>query len=207
MNAIDNRKRGFGSAGLQRPNPSCVARGPFSDGASIRCYVMIEGRKVRVALSTTIAHSLMFHLADQPPLPSVLLHHHHDFAPTLGLEREFQGADPPRAHGHPLDPRRVRVQAPASSPRRRSTLHEPRSAFPAARSPLRERCRWQDNGCQGQHARGGNVEGGTGAAPSHLDSGRVKTSRGGERLQSAKSGVWDREFRTGEKRPGQCTDH
>lgn len=52
LNAIDNRKRGFGSAGLQRPNPSCVARGPFSNGASIRCYVMIGGRKVRFALPT-----------------------------------------------------------------------------------------------------------------------------------------------------------
>lgn len=142
---------------------------------------MIGGRKVRFALPTPIALSLMF--LDQPPLPSVLLHHHHDFAPTLGHERVCRGADPPRAPWHPLDPRRVRIQAPASSPRRRSVLHEPRSAFPAARSPLRERCRWQDDGRQGQHARGGTVEGGTGAAPRRLDSGRLKTSRG-VRLQS-----------------------
>lgn len=105
LNAIDNRKRGFGSAGPQRPNPSCVARGPFHDVASIRCYVMIGGRKVRVPLPTLIAHLLMFLV--QPPSPSVLFHHHHVRAPKVGRVRACQGADPPCAPRHPFYPRRL----------------------------------------------------------------------------------------------------
>jgi len=71
LNAIDNRKRGFGSAGPQRPNPSCVARGPFSDIASIRCYVMIGGRKVRVArrLADPLIALLLMFLDHPPPCP------------------------------------------------------------------------------------------------------------------------------------------
>jgi hypothetical protein len=47
LNAIENRKRGFGAPGSeQRPNLACLAQGRFTDGASIRCWVDMGGRKV-----------------------------------------------------------------------------------------------------------------------------------------------------------------